>query len=298
MPRGDGETATRRANWFLAAGAALGIGLAVASLLDLGGAAAGLPATDVARVNGVPIRSAEYLRAITAFASDRRGELTAADKRHVLDRLIDEELLVQYGLDLGLARSDRRVRSDLVTTVLAAQVASVEGLEPAPQEIERFYAGNRDFFATPGRVRLGVLWVSDGAARDRSAALRRAGEAVRALRGGMPFATAVEQFGDAQVAPLPDALLPPAKVREYVGPSVARAALALPVGGISEPIEAGGGVYVVVLRESEPGGAPPLVEIESQVRAEMQRRAGDDAVRDTLDRLRADADLAIRESLP
>jgi len=282
----------------LAAGAALGIGLAVASLLDLGGAAAELPATDVAEVNGVPIRTADYLRAIAALASDRRGELSDADKRHVLDRLVDEELLVQYGVDLGLMRSDRRVRADLVTTVLAAQVASVEGLEPSPREIERFYEANRDFFATPGRLRVGAIWFGDGAAQDRGAALQRAGEAARALRGGEAFAAVRDRLGDPQVAPIPDSLLPPAKVREYAGPSVARALREMAVGAVSDPIEVGGGVYVVVLREAEPGGAPPLAEIEAQVRAEMQRRAGDDAVRDTLERLRADADLRMRENLP
>jgi parvulin-like peptidyl-prolyl isomerase len=282
----------------LVAGAALGIGLAVASLLDLGGAAAELPASDVARVNGVPIRSADYLRAVAALASDRRGELSDEDKRHILDRLIDEELLVQYGVDLGLMRSDRRVRGDLVTTVLAAQVASVEGLEPSPQEVERFYAANRDFFATPGRLRVGAIWFGDGAAKDRAAALRRAGEAVAALRGGESLAAVRERLGDPQVAPIPDALLPPAKVREYAGPSVARALRDLSVGEVGDPIEVGGGVYVVVLREAEPGGAPPLAEIEPQVRAEMQRRAGDDAVRDTLERLRADADVRVRDKLP
>ena len=39
--------------------------------------------------------------------------------QRVLDRMIDEELLGQRGLDLGLVRADRRVRADLVSAVIA-----------------------------------------------------------------------------------------------------------------------------------------------------------------------------------
>lgn len=286
------------ANALLALGAALGIAAAIASLSEVQGGRGWLADDHVAEVNGVPIRLADYLRALGAFASDRRSALTDDDRRHVVDRLIDEELLVQYGVELGLLASDRRVRGDLVSAVLSAQVASVQGFEPTAAEVEAFYAEHGDFFANPGRLRLQVLWVRGEPLRDAEMAMARAAQAAQAWSGGTDLAAVREQWGDSPVAPLPDGYLPPAKVREYLGPAVTSAALALEPGQVSDAIRAGSGAYVVRLIDREERWRPPLAEIEAQVRAEMQRRAGDDAVRATLERLRADGRVIVAEALP
>lgn len=297
MPE-DNPAPARRTTAALALGAAVGIAMAVASLMQVGGSGASLPEGVAAEVNGVPIRTVDYLRAVNALASDRRSPLTEDDRRHVLDRLIDEELLVQYGVDLGLLHSDRRVRGDLVAAVLAAQVASVDGYEPTPDEIASFYARNADFFSTPGRLRLAVLWVRGQPTRSEEQALARARAAVAAVTAGEDFDAVRERLGDEPIAPLPDSYLPPAKVREYVGPTVTNAVMDLSAGEVSEPIRSANGFYVVRVVDRERRGAPPLEEIEEQVVAEMKRRAGDDAVVATLERLREEGDVTSLEELP
>jgi parvulin-like peptidyl-prolyl isomerase len=275
-----------RARWLLALGAAVGIALAMAGMLAKPEAGA-LPAGTVARVNDSFIRGEKFERAVAALASDRRTPLTPADLRFVLDRLIDEELLVQYGLSLGLAQNDRRIRSNIVSAVIAAQVASVDGYDPSEEEVRQFYAENRNFFRPPGRLRVRSLWVRAEPARSASRALARAREAVTRLRAGEPFADVEAAYGDPQLAPVPDALLPPAKLREYVGPSALLAAEALSVGEVSEPLVAGRGVRVLLLLAKEEDEAPALEAVEAEVRNEMKRRAGDAAVRRLLDQLRA-----------
>ncbi len=288
----------RRTTVVLAIGAAVGIGMAVASMMEVRAGRGTLSEDVAAEVNGVPIRTVDYLRAVNALASDRRSPLTDEDRRHVLDRLIDEELLVQYGVDLGLLVSDRRVRGDLVSSVLAAQVASVDGYDPTEQELRDFYGENSDFFASPGRLRLAVLWIRGEPSRPEEEAMARAREAVDALRADEEFQVVASRLGDQQVAPLPDAYLPPSKVREYVGPTVTRAVLDLAAGDISEPIRSGSGVYVVRVVDRENRNAPELAQVEMQVRAEMKRRAGDDAVRAVLARLREEGRVVAIEELP
>jgi hypothetical protein len=100
------------------------------------------------------------------------------------------------------------------------------------------------------------------------------------------------------VAPIPDALLPPAKLREYVGPSALIAAEALSVGAVSEPLVTRRGVRVLLLLAKGEGEAPALEEVETEVRHEMKRRAGDDAVRRLLDQLRASGRLQTADVLP
>jgi parvulin-like peptidyl-prolyl isomerase len=284
---GSGASASPRALWLLAAGVALGLASAAFGLLRDGGSR--LPSDAVATVNGEPIPKDEYERTLAAFAADRRAPLDGEDRVHVLDRMIDEELLVQRALELGLARHDRRVRADLTSALIASVVSEAEERSPDARELEAFYAEHRDFFARPGRLRVRQVLVRAGA--DAAAAQARAGQAVARLRAGEALARVAAELGDPEDAPLPDALLPPVKLREYLGPTALRTLLALGAGEVSEPVRTEAGWRVLVLAEREEEYAPPLGEIEEQVRAEWVRRQGERALREYLDELRRRADV-------
>ena len=85
-----------------------------------------LSATAVASVNHQQIRLAEYQRALGMFASDKRELLTEDDRSLVLQRLIDEELLIQHGITSGLIRTDMAVRSAALESVLAGLMIEIE----------------------------------------------------------------------------------------------------------------------------------------------------------------------------
>ena len=297
-PPGDTDRAERRARVLLGAGAALGLAWAAVGLLRAGDASDALPADAVASVNGEIVRVDEYQRAVQALAADRRDPIGEAEKRHVLDRLLDEELLVQRGLELGLARHDRRVRGDLVSAVIQAVVQQSEAEEPSDADIEAFYRDHRDYFTRTGRLFVRQILVRGRPARDEEEARARAGEAARRLRAGEPFEQVDEALGDPQVAPLPADQLPAAKLREYLGPTATRAAQALPVGGVSDPVRSASGFHVLALVDREDGQVPPLAEIREEVRAELRRREGVRALREYLDELRERADVRVAHDLP
>ncbi len=288
--------ADARARWLLLLGALAGLGTAAASLLGPSAGSDRLPADAAARVNDTVIRADEVARVLAALEGDRRTPLTDEDRRRVLDRLIEEELLVQHALALGLARSDRRVRADLVSAVLGSLAAAGDGYEPDESEIREFYAENRDFFAGPGRlwVRQVFVAVDDRGEED---ARTRATRAAERLRAGDAIDRVREELGSPEVAPLPDAPLPPAKLREYLGPTALLAAMDLAPGATSDPVRSAQGYHVLALVERDPGGAPPLEEIVPQVRAELRRRADDRVLRERLDQLRAEADVVVGPEL-
>ena len=60
-------------------------------------------------------------------------------------------------------------------------------------------------------------------------------------------------------------------------------------------MRSGTGVHLLQLVDREPSRAPPYDEIAEQVRNEWTRRAGDRALRDYLDELRAQADVDVAE---
>ena len=287
----------RRARGLLAVGVALGLAGALAGLVGGGdGEGGALPPGAVATVNGEPIAREAWGQAVAGLSADRRAPVGDEERRFVLDRLIEEELLVQRGLELGLARYDRRVRGDLVAAVVEGIVAEAEAVEPEEAELVAFHEDNREWFTRPGRLHVRRLWVA--ARGDPAAAELRAERAAARLRAGEPFGVVDAELGDAAVAEVPDAPLPATKLREYLGPTALAAAEALAPGEIGGPVRAGGGFHVLWLVDREAVVSPPFEEIRDPVASEWRRRAGERALRAYLDRLRGRAAVRIAEPLP
>src|SRR5690606_14016707 len=128
-------------------------------------------------------------------------------------------------LELGLARSDRLVRNQLVSAMIAAITDDAARTEPDEATLRAFHAAHEERFREPARLHLRQLWVRGAPDRDPASARARAEQAAQRLRDGEPFATVAAALGDPLVAPLPDAPLPPAKLAGYAG-AEALAALA------------------------------------------------------------------------
>jgi parvulin-like peptidyl-prolyl isomerase len=278
-------------------GAALGVVVAGYGIVGTG-AAEILPAGAVALVNGTPIATDTFTRLVEGYESDTREVASEEMRRRILDRLIEEELLVQRGLALGLAESDRRVRADIVQAMIRAAVVEAESAEPSERELAAFYEEQREHFTTPGRLRVAQLFVRVRDAGDDRAARGRAERARARLAAGESLAAVREALGDAELSPIPDALLPPAKLREYVGPTLLRVAQQTRLGEWSAPVRTSAGYALLQVVEREPASTPPLAEIREQVRAEWTRRGGDRALRSYLDELRDDAEVRVAEKLP
>jgi peptidylprolyl isomerase len=284
--------------FWLAIGASAGLAAAAASLVEIRTREDLLPPGIAARVDGQPIRVADFERAVAALASDRRAPLTESDRRFVLDRMIDEELLVQHALALGLARSDRRVRSDLVSAVMGSLVASTDGYEPSDEEIERFYAEHAARFAAPGRARVRQVFVACEPRRSERDAAQRAAEALHRLRVGESFERVAGELGDPVIAEIPNTPLPESELAKYLGPSAARVAFELEAGATSEPYRSAQGFHVLQSLARDAARTPPLAEAAALVRAELVRERGDRAVREQLETLRAAAEIRIAELSP
>ncbi len=289
------KTSPRRPTVLLAAGAVLGALLAAAGLTASGGRA--LPPDVVALVNQSPIRTEDYVSMCQAVAGDRKAPLETPDKQRVLDRLIEEELLVQRGLTLDLPRLDRRVRADLTQTVIDGIASQASDREPTEQELQAFFDAHRDVFAGPGRLRVHQVFIRVTAPND-PAGLARADQAAQRLRAGESIEAVQSSLGDPPLAALPDTPLPPTKLRDYLGPTALRTALELDVGEVSDPVRSGTGYHVLQVVERQADTAPSLDDVRPQVLAEYHRQASEEALRRYLDELRASADVKLREPLP
>ncbi|HSO39442.1 MAG TPA: peptidylprolyl isomerase [Labilithrix sp.] len=285
------STESRRARAWLSAGAALGIALAARGVVRPARAASGLPADVVALVGDVPVTEAEYVRAVGAVEADRRDHRADPElRRHVLDRLIEEELLVQAAIALGLPTRDPRLRGQIASAMLDGVVG-----EPAPapsdEALRAFHASHGASFTRRGRVRIEALFFQG------NEATTRAEGALARLVGGEPFAV-VASDADPSALPIPSGALPLAKLAEYVGPSAAQTIGALAVGGVTTPLTGPHGTWVARLVARQDGEVATYEEVRSEVLADWRREEDDRRLRRWLDQRRTATRVVVREVLP
>lgn len=257
--------------YYLAAGV---IGLVAALIGAIGAPRIELANDPAAVVNGVPIPREALARAVLALESDSRNPVTSEREQAALERLIEEELLVQHGVDLGLAETDFAARRALVQSVIALAIAERAGEEPSEAELRRFYQDNAGFFAPPPRISGTVVYFREGTDAARVEAARAA------------LARGERVAGDPMTIPVPRAALAPNEWRRLLGAGVGDAVAQLQPGQVSAPVPVSGGLFII---RADSFVAAPIGRYEDvieQVRAEWQRRADDEAVRGYLERLK------------
>jgi len=239
--------------WLLAGGMLVGAALAVFYIVRVPDTAE--PTTDaVAWVNDRPISRASYERALEAVAGDRKGgTLREDDRERVLQRLIDQELLIDRAIELGLHERDPQIRNQLATTMIDFLVRRAEDEATAADEAElrAFYEEQQFRFERSPQYRV-------------------------AVEGG--------------AVPLPGGLVLAKEIEQRLGPSAARMVTELEVGE-SVDIGEGGGRYTVRLLERRNGAVVPFDEARDAVEAAYLRDRSETAVREFLEVARQRTDI-------
>ena len=279
----------------LTVGAVAGLSLAAPDLLDFKPSSyRPLPPTVIARVGNQHIPASRYLELMADLEADKRAPLDEKDREFVISRLIDEELLIQRGIELGYEVSSPQVRKTLAAAVIA-QVAAEHSAElPNEAELLNFYQSEADFFSIKGRYRV-RWWRFPGSLEDsmQVAALARSQLEQGALIEDIIAATGVEaqEF-------LPNQLMPLTKLADYLGPELAQAIPELQAGTYSSPIVAGGSTHILLVEESQSAQVPEFDSIRPQVEAEYLRRSGDRALRSYLEWLRQRSEIVVASGRP
>lgn len=284
-PRGQG---------LLLAGALLGLTAALATVVAPGRTRSIVVPTDaVALVNGKPLRRATVARAAALVASDRKANASAVTTDTIVKRLVEEELLVQRALAVGIVDADANVRRAIVRAMLDSIVLEAESSAPEDGELREFFRSNHELFVASPRLEVERVVFRERAQgptpRERAAA------AAAALRDGAPLDQVRATYGDAAAIALPDGPLSPSELAEYLGPTAAERLATVPLGTVTPPIVGDDGLQVLRLRSRLP--APPLTfEADRElVEAAYRKHRVDEALRDYLERLWSTADVSIAQ---
>jgi len=274
---GKDKTATGPDLRWLIAGAIAGLLAAGYGILRQDDSAVALPATAVARVNEQLITRDSYDRALARLAID---DLADDDKARLLQRLVDDELLVQRALELGMAQADAEVRNAIVNSLIASITAEADAASPSEEELEQYLAENADRFSYVASLSVGA-WQTDDESLAQSfiASLRSDGEAATS----------------AQIVPIPDlppGLMPVSILRDYLGPGIAAAAADMPIGSSAVFARRGRWLVVQVL-EKKSELVTDLASVKRRVLQDYRRSLANRTIREYIDELQQRADVEI-----
>lgn len=266
--------------------------------------------------------SAPRVEAALREYARRAGRLpTPSERRTLLQREVDREILLREALDLGLDRGDPVIERRLIQNLRfldgpdasdprrlkeARALGMVEGdlvvrrrlvqrmeqrlredallSEPSEEEITRHRIDEAVRFTNPERVRLSHVFVAVETS-EREAYARSVRLRERLVAAGVG-ADAAGDHGDAfLVGPtLPEQS--EAEIAKLFGPELAAYAMHLEPGIWSAPLRSPQGFHLVWLHERVESELPPLDAIRDRVRQSLQEARADQALERGLDRLR------------
>lgn len=283
----------RRSLLIYAAGATLGLALAGFSLFTAKGTEVrSFPPEDAALVNGRPILTSDFRTQTQIEAGVPFEQTTPEQRRKVLDEMIDEELLVQRGLEIDLAASDPDVRSAMVAGVDLQVDADVISQQPTRQQLWDYYQQHLDKYSSDGVMRvvdlvmpIGTGKVEDAIAKARQASLelnQGASPAAIEAKYGFKESGRIDQDDNFDFA-----------VKAKLGADIYKAVKDLKAGQASQPLQQPDGVHVDLVTKRIASVKLDFDKAQDNVWQDFKKDAREQNERANLKYLKSRADIVL-----
>jgi parvulin-like peptidyl-prolyl isomerase len=281
----------RRSMVLFASGALIGLAIAGYGLFTAKGTRSqGVPPEAVALVNQRPILRSDFMTQSQTQFEVPFEQTTRAQRMDTLAAMIDEELMVQRGLEIDLPSYDPDVRNALVAGVELEVTADVLAQQPTPEELRRYYEQHKDRYSSEGVMQLRDLVATTQA---------KAVAAVEDLRRGRSLEAVITQFGLVDSGRLTAAGRVDTgdifqfAVRAKLDDALYQAALSLPGGAVSSPVTHSDGVHLIVMIKHSFPVAQSFEEASNRVWTDVKKDAQAQVRAANLAYLRSRADIVV-----
>ena len=283
----------RRSLILYAVGAAIGLALAGYSLFTAKGAVKTFPPEDVAQINGRPILRSDFIIQTEVEAGVPFAQTTRAQREKVLQAMVDEELLVQRGLEVDLAASDPDVRAAMVSGVNLQVDADVLAQQPTPQQLYAYYLAHLDRYSSDGvmRIRDLVMPIGELKADEAMAKAQAAQKAVQAAWEHPEAAMAKYQLRDSGLIDRDDNF--DFAVKAKLGQPIYDSVKDLNVGQVSTPVKHEDGIHMVILQKRVTAVKLDYAHAQDNVWTDYKREAREKVERANLNYLKGRADVEL-----
>ena len=264
----------------------IGTFLAIYSIMETNKNFSSLPDNIIATVNDKIIPSDKYQTVINLIQNDKRDELTKADREMALDRIIEEELLVQYAYKNGFLEADDLLRKSIVRSVVDSIVEQALSVVPAEQDLLKFYETNRQTFAIDEKYRVVILSSKNQSDIDEGKVIWQSNYDLTLLR---------QTFKRIERLDIPTGFISKIRLGTLIGPLLRDKVLSLEVGETSETLKTIYGYSIVTLLDKKDRVIPEFKEISEIVLQEYKRQQREEILEELLKDLKRQSDIKINE---
>ena len=270
----------RRSMVLLACGALIGLAIAAYGLFTAKGTrSSGVPAEAVALVNQRQILRSDFMTQTETQYSVPFAQTTREQRKKILEDMIDEELMMQRGLEIDLPSSDPDVRNALVAGVELEVTADVVAQQPTSEELHAYYERHRSRYSSEGIMQLRDLVVRTDASRSAAAAHAVAIKTAADIRAGQPLDEVIKRYGlvdsgrfmAAGHTDLGDIF--EFAVRAKVDDALYNALSPLKDGEISDPVDESDGVHLIAMIKRRLPVSQTFEQASNRVWADVKREA-------------------------
>ncbi len=262
------------------------------------------------------------------FAADTGRQPTRSEWKQMIEMQIDDEVLFQYALalglhensaaqarlaqiadfveanshhatpagkattamELGLHEGDLVVRRILVDSARRLIRSVVLLQKPAPEIVEQFYTAHAADFTQAARTRISQAAINGFVHPDSESRARRLLARIRAEKLDLQAALAL---ADETPAPVHLELLSEQDLQAELGGDFATAVMKLRPGRWSEPVPSDYGHHLVWVHEFEEARPLPLEAVRGEVEQALLQKLADDWLRLRLRELRAEFEIVV-----
>jgi hypothetical protein len=244
------------------------------------------PAHTLVLVNQKPIT-----KATLTVARQRSSALTNDIQQQdplLIQRLIDDELILQRAESLGVLEADPGIRKLLARSTINKINTESQSLVISESQLRDFYDNHQAVFQTPARFAV------------QAARFLTAEEAMTArsqILAGSRLSETVSSADGAVLMKMPRSLLPTHMLRRYLGTGLTDAILQLDQERLSPPIAQDGGLYLLHLLKQQPSQVIPFQQAQSDIITEFRSRHRQRALSEALALYEERADIRLNSSL-
>jgi hypothetical protein len=207
--------------------------------------------------------------------------------KQLLQRLIDDELILQRAEELGILQADPGIRKLLARSAIDTVVRESQALLIKEPDLIAFYNDHQAVFQQPQRITLQAAQFDD---------LGMANISRNAVLLGDSLKKTVS-LGGGKILPIPVSPLPKHMLIRYLGISLTDLALGLSATQISQPIVQGANIYLLQVIENQPATLMPFEQVRETVMTELVSRQRRDSLTTTLEELKQTASIQLNLSL-
>ena len=266
----------------------LGTVIAIISIIETNNDYTNLPDDVIATVNDVIIEREKLDTVINLIGGDKRDGYTDKDQILALERIIEEELLVQYAYKNGFLSADDNIRKTIIRSVIETIVEQTISIMPEKETLQEFYKSHQEIFATSEQVKIVILNINN---------LNNANAIKKIWVETNNETLILNTIDNITKSNTPNGYIPIFTLPRLIGPKLAKTIDMLKLNEISLPIETSSGYSLAILKDRKAKQTPSYEEVKEAVLQEYRRRSRDELMSTLLDELKQKAEIRKNKNL-